>query len=173
AHPRRVGTGSPGAAQFRFHQRTAQQDHPRASAPVFAPAVAGPVRQGARACEAPAMNQSPGSLIRPAAFDVAVVRADFPILARQVNGHPLVYLDNAATTQKPLAMIDAISDYYLNHNANVHRAAHVLSDEATQAFEGARERVAGFINSPSPRQVIWTRGTTESINLVADTWGRA
>src|SRR5690554_3604567 len=70
-------------------------------------------------------------------------------------------------------MIDAISDYYLNHNANVHRAAHVLSDEATQAFEGARERVAGFINSPSPRQVIWTRGTTESINLVADTWGRA
>src|SRR5690554_2771853 len=70
-------------------------------------------------------------------------------------------------------MIDAISDYYLNHNANVHRAAHVLSDEATQAFEGARDRVAGFINSPSSRQVIWTRGTTVSINLVADTWGRA
>jgi len=106
-------------------------------------------------------------------FNVEAVRQDFPILARQVNGHPLVYLDNAATTQKPLAMIEAISDYYLNHNANVHRAAHALSDEATQAFEGARDTVAGFINSPASRQVIWTRGTTEAINLVAATWGRA
>ncbi|MDY0069073.1 MAG: cysteine desulfurase [Porticoccaceae bacterium] len=106
-------------------------------------------------------------------FDPVAVRRDFPILAREVNGHPLVYLDNAATTQKPLAMIAAISDYYLNHNANVHRAAHVLSDEATQAFEGARDTVAAFINSPASRQLIWTRGTTESINLVAATWGRA
>ncbi|MFA5630939.1 MAG: cysteine desulfurase [Porticoccaceae bacterium] len=110
---------------------------------------------------------------KSAAFDVAAVRRDFPILARQVNGHPLVYLDNAATTQKPLAVIEAISDYYLNYNANVHRAAHALSDEATQAFEGARTALAGFINSPTAQQVIWTRGTTESINLVAATWGRA
>lgn len=106
-------------------------------------------------------------------FDAEAARRDFPILARQVNGHPLVYLDNAATTQKPQVMIDAISDYYLHHNANVHRGAHLLSDEATQAFEGARDTVAGFINSPSSSQIIWTRGTTESINLVAATWGRA
>lgn len=108
-----------------------------------------------------------------AGFDVEAVRRDFPILAREANGHPLVYLDNAATTQKPLAMIEAISDYYLRYNANVHRGAHALSDEATQAFEGARDILARFINSPASRQVIWTRGTTESINLVAATWGRA
>jgi cysteine desulfurase / selenocysteine lyase len=105
-------------------------------------------------------------------FDVDRVRADFPILSRQVNGQPLIYLDNAATTQKPRAMIDAISDYYCRYNANVHRAAHVLSDEATRAFEGARDRVADFINSPSSSEVIWTRGTTEAINLVAASWGR-
>lgn len=107
------------------------------------------------------------------AFDVEAVRADFPILSRQVHGQPLVYLDNAATTQKPRAMIDAISDYYCRYNSNVHRGAHALSDEATRAFEGARETVARFINSPSAAQVIWTRGTTESINLVAATWGRS
>lgn len=117
-------------------------------------------------------NQSQAQPLTAGGFDVDRVRADFPILSRQVNGHPLVYLDNAATTQKPAAMIEAISDYYRLHNANVHRAAHALSDEATQAFEGARDRVAGFINSPASRQVIWTRGTTESINLVAATWGR-
>ncbi len=118
------------------------------------------------------MNQA-HNVSRPVAgFDVAAVRRDFPILWREANGQPLVYLDNAATTQKPQAMIDAISDYYCRYNANVHRAAHVLSDEATQAFEGARDTVARFINSPAARQVIWTRGTTEAINLVAATWGR-
>ena len=106
-------------------------------------------------------------------FDAEAVRQDFPILGREVNGRPLVYLDNAATTQKPLAMIEAISDYYLHHNANVHRAAHVLSDEATRFFEQARDTVAAFINAPASRELIWTRGTTESINLVAATWGRA
>ena len=109
----------------------------------------------------------------PLQFDAESVRRDFPILQREANGHPLVYLDNAATTQKPQAMIDAISDYYLRYNANVHRAAHLLSDEATRAFEGARDSLAGFINSPASRQVIWTRGTTESINLVASSWGGA
>ena len=118
------------------------------------------------------MNSSIAVNTQGRSFDPVAVRRDFPILARQINGHPLVYLDNAATTQKPLAMIDAISDYYLHHNANVHRAAHVLSDEATQAFEGARDTVAAFINSPASRQLIWTRGTTEAINLVAATWGR-
>ncbi|EED31648.1 cysteine desulfurase [gamma proteobacterium NOR5-3] len=104
-------------------------------------------------------------------FDVARVRADFPILREMINGQPLVYLDNAATTQKPEAVIDAIANYYRHDNANVHRGVHTLSDRATRHFEDAREKVAGFLNSPSSRQIIWTRGTTEAINLVAYSWG--
>lgn len=99
------------------------------------------------------------------------IKRDFPILQQQINGQPLVYLDNAATTQKPQVVIDAISDYYTGYNANVHRGAHTLSERATSAFEAARNTVAQFIGSRSPTQVIWTRGTTESINLVATTWG--
>ena len=105
-------------------------------------------------------------------FDVEKVRADFPILHQQVNGQPLVYLDNAATTQKPNAVIDAISDYYRNDNSNVHRGAHALADRATVKFEAAREKVARFLNAPAAKQVIWTRGTTESVNLVAASWGK-
>lgn len=105
-------------------------------------------------------------------FDVNNVRKEFPALHQLVNGHPLVYLDNAATTQKPECVIDAISDYYRKDNANVHRGAHALSDRATIAFENARKKVADFINSESVEQVIWTRGTTEAINLVAWTWAR-
>lgn len=105
-------------------------------------------------------------------FDIDSVRADFPILDQQINGHPLVYLDNAATTQKPNVVIDAISDYYRGYNANVHRGAHALSDRATAAFEQARDTIATFIGSPNSRQVIWTRGTTEAVNLVAYSWGR-
>ena len=105
-------------------------------------------------------------------FDVEKVRADFPILHQQVNGQPLVYLDNAATTQKPNIVIEAISDYYRLDNSNVHRGAHTLADRATVKFESARDKVAKFINSPSSKQIIWTRGTTESINLVATCWGR-
>jgi len=101
------------------------------------------------------------------------LRADFPILHQHVHGKPLVYLDNAATTQKPSAVIDAIDHYYRCDNANVHRAAHALSDRATQGFENARRDVANYINSPKPEQVIWTRGTTEAINLVAQSWGRS
>lgn len=104
-------------------------------------------------------------------FDVARVRADFPILREIINGQPLVYLDNAATTQKPEAVIEAIANYYRHDNANVHRGVHTLSDRATRHFEDAREKVAGFLNSPSSRQLIWTRGTTEAINLVAYSWG--
>jgi cysteine desulfurase / selenocysteine lyase len=106
-------------------------------------------------------------------FDVEKVRADFPILHQEVNGQPLVYLDNAATTQKPNAVIDAISDYYRNDNSNVHRGAHALADRATVKFEAARTKVAEFINAPEAKQIIWTRGTTESINLVASSWGKA
>ncbi len=108
-----------------------------------------------------------------AAFDAALVRRDFPILDQQVNGHPLVYLDNAATTQKPDCVIEAISNYYRRDNANVHRGVHTLSDRATHAFEQARLTVAGFLASPKPEQVIWTSGTTAAINLVASSWGRS
>lgn len=104
-------------------------------------------------------------------YDVAKVRADFPILNQQVNGHPLVYLDNAATTQKPQAVIDALVHYYTHDNSNVHRGAHTLSDRATAKFEAARKKVADFINANHAQQIIWTRGATESINLVAASWG--
>ncbi|BCD96587.1 cysteine desulfurase / selenocysteine lyase [Marinagarivorans cellulosilyticus] len=104
-------------------------------------------------------------------FDVNAVRAQFPILNQMVNGSPLVYLDSAATTQKPQSVIDAITDYYTGYNSNVHRGAHALADKATIAFEAVRQKVAAFINSPAPEQVLWTRGTTESINLVAHSWG--
>ncbi len=112
-------------------------------------------------------------LAKPLPFDAERVRADFPILHQDVNGHPLVYLDNAATTQKPRAVIQALVDYYEQDNSNVHRGAHALADRATQKFEAARVKVAEFINAAEARQVIWTRGTTESINLVAASWGRA
>ena len=106
-------------------------------------------------------------------FDAAAVRGDFPILQQAVNGRQLVYLDNAATSQKPSAVIDAVDDYYRSCNANVHRAAHALSGRATEAFEAARRTLADFINSPAAEEVIWVRGTTEGINLVAASWGRA
>lgn len=106
-------------------------------------------------------------------FDVDKIRADFPILHQQVNGQPLVYLDSAATTQKPNAVIDAISDYYRNDNSNVHRGAHALADRATVKFEAARSKVAAFLNAPDAKQIIWTRGTTEGVNLVAASWGRS
>lgn len=102
------------------------------------------------------------------------LRNDFPILRRVLpNGRSLIYFDNAATSQKPESVIRAMDDYYRRYNANVHRGVHTLSEEATAAFEAAREKVAKFINAPSPRQIIFTRGATESINLVAYTWGRA
>ncbi|WP_108125155.1 aminotransferase class V-fold PLP-dependent enzyme [Saccharospirillum mangrovi] len=105
-------------------------------------------------------------------FDLAAIRAQFPILSQQVNGKPLVYLDNGATTQKPNVVIDAICDYYRHDNANVHRGAHALSDRATAKFEGARESVRRFINAGHREEIIWTKGTTEGINLVAFSWGR-
>ncbi|MEM9624581.1 MAG: aminotransferase class V-fold PLP-dependent enzyme, partial [Pseudomonadota bacterium] len=98
----------------------------------------------------------------------ADIRADFPILQREHQNKPLVYLDNAATTQKPQAVIDALSNYYSRHNANVHRAAHFLADEATQMLEEARTLTAQFINAAQSSEVIMTRGTTEAINLVAN-----
>ena len=105
-------------------------------------------------------------------YDAQKVRADFPILAREVNGKPLVYLDNAATTQKPRQVIQAIVDYYEGYNANVHRGVHALSQEATDRYEGARAKVARFIGAERPEEIIWTRNASESLNLVAHTWAR-
>lgn len=105
-------------------------------------------------------------------FDVEKLRAEFPILQQQVHGKPLVYLDNAATTQKPQCVINAVSQYYQITNSNVHRGAHALADQATAEFEGARETVARFINA-SREEIIWTRGTTESLNIVANCYGRS
>jgi cysteine desulfurase/selenocysteine lyase len=116
----------------------------------------------------PAAERAPG---RPP-FDLERVRADFPILARRVHGHPLVYLDNAATTQKPRAVLDAIARCYGEYNANVARGVHTLSQEATAAYEGARETVARFLGAASPAEVVFVRGTTEAINLVGSAWGR-
>ena len=104
---------------------------------------------------------------------VEQVREDFPILASLVRGKPLVYLDNAATTQKPQTVIDAITRFYSAENANIHRGVHYLSEQATVAFDAVRTHVATFLNAPSPRQIIFTRGTTESINLVAQSFGRS
>jgi len=103
-----------------------------------------------------------------AAFDVEAVRRDFPILSQQVNGKPLVYLDNGASAQKPVAVLDAMDRYYREMHSNVHRGAHTLGDRATAAFEGARETVRNFVSAASTREIIWTRGTTEAINLVAN-----
>ena len=105
-------------------------------------------------------------------FDVATVRKDFPILGRSLRGHPLTYLDNAATSQKPLAVIKALERYYSEQNANVHRGVHLLSEEATTAYEAARASVAKFLGLKDTRGCVFVRGATEGINLVAECWGR-
>lgn len=112
----------------------------------------------------------PARSVRP---DWERVRSDFPILDQQVHGHPLIYFDNAATSQKPRAVIEALRRFYERDNANVHRGIHELSNRATAAYEAARARAARFIHARSPEEIIFTRGTTESINLVAHAWGNA
>ena len=103
-------------------------------------------------------------------LDVNKIREDFPILQREVYGKPLVYLDNAATTQKPLCVLDAMREEYLNVNANVHRGVHYLSQQATDLHEAAREKVRAFINAKKTEEIVFTRGTTEAINLVASSF---
>src|SRR5688572_8769036 len=105
-------------------------------------------------------------------LDVYAIRQQFPILNREVKGRPLVYFDNAATSQKPQAVIDALVNYYTNYNANIHRGIHTLAEEATLAYEATRDTVQQFIHASSREEIIFTRGTTEGINLVANTWGR-
>ncbi|MGH7572907.1 MAG: aminotransferase class V-fold PLP-dependent enzyme, partial [Gemmatimonadota bacterium] len=104
---------------------------------------------------------------------VAELKAEFPVLGQEVNGHPLAYLDSAASSQKPAAVIDAVRDYYRTDHANVHRGAHTLSVRATERYEGARRRMARFVNAGRADEIVFTRSTTESINLVAMAWGRA
>src|SRR5580704_9295139 len=112
----------------------------------------------------------PSSPTAPA-FDVIARRAEFPALGQQVHGRPLVYLDNAATTQRPRAVIDALVRYYEHDNANVHRGVHTLSERATRLHDAGRETVRAFVNAGSTREVVFTRNATESINLVSRTWG--
>ena len=106
-------------------------------------------------------------------LDVSKIRAEFPILHQEVNGKPLVYFDNAATTQKPQRVIKALTDYYSGYNANIHRGIHTLAEKATSAFEDSRKAVKGFINAPEAEEIIFTYGTTDGINLIASTFGRA
>lgn len=106
-------------------------------------------------------------------LDPHVLRGDFPILRREVNGKPLVYFDNAASSQKPRQVIEAMTEYYFNHHANVHRGAHTLSVEATEMYEGVRRKVARFLGAADPASVIFTRNTTEAMNLVAHSWARS
>ena len=106
-----------------------------------------------------------------AVWDTARIQQDFPILSREVHGKPLVYLDSAATTQRPVSVVEAVRKFDLTHNANVHRGVHLLSQEATQAYEGAREKVRRFLNAASVREILFVRGTTEAINLVSNSFG--
>jgi len=114
---------------------------------------------------------SPNAETTQATVDWETLRSDFPILNQSVNGHPLVYLDNAASSQKPQIVIDAIRTHYECDNANVHRGIHELSNRATEVYEGARQRITEYLNAVSREEIIFTRGTTESLNLVAQTWG--
>src|SRR5579862_8599261 len=108
----------------------------------------------------------------PDSLDVRRLREDFPILRQAVHGKPLVYLDNANTSQKPLDVLNALDRYYREYNANIHRATHLLSEKATRAYEDARARIARFINADSAHEIVYVRGCTEGINLVASSWGR-
>jgi cysteine desulfurase / selenocysteine lyase len=110
--------------------------------------------------------------LAPRQFDASAIRRDFPILEETVNGHPLVWLDNAATTQKPRAVIERLKYFYEHENSNIHRAAHTLAARATDAYEAARATVARFLNASSPSEIVFVRGATEAINLVAQSWGR-
>ncbi len=107
-----------------------------------------------------------------APFDVNLARRDFPILREQVNGRPLIWLDNAATTQKPQSVIDRLTYFYEHENSNIHRAAHEMAARATEAYEAARDKVRRFLNAPSANEIVFVRGATEAINLVAQSWGR-
>jgi cysteine desulfurase/selenocysteine lyase len=151
---------------------TAGSVPPAAGAPTyyFADRIEPPGRRSAEAMQgaAPGVGADPHP-----PFDVRLVRRDFPILTERVNGHQLVWFDNAATTQKPQAVIDRLAHFYRHENSNIHRAAHELAARATDAYEGARKTVARFIGAESEKNIVFVRGATEAINLVAKSWGKA
>src|SRR6187431_1019263 len=118
------------------------------------------------------MNAAVTATRSATALDVAAIRRDFPILHQNVNGKPLVYLDNAASSQRPKSVIDSISRYYEHDHANVHRGVHTLSQRATDAYEGARETIRRFINARDTKEIVFVRGTTEAVNLVAQSFLR-
>jgi len=120
-------------------------------------------------------NQNTAINISPDAsrFDIEKIRADFPILNQQIHGKPLVYLDNAATSQKPTQVIDVLDTYYRETNSNIHRGVHSLSEKATAEYESARNKVKEFINAESTQEIVFVHGTTEAINLVAQSFGRS
>jgi len=120
-----------------------------------------------------AAQESQRSIARPSRWDVEAVRKDFPILARKIHGKPLVYFDNGATSQKPRAVIDALSRYYAEENSNIHRGVHYLSERATGLYEEAREKLRRFVNAARQQEIVFVRGTTEAINLVAQSYGRS
>jgi cysteine desulfurase/selenocysteine lyase len=129
-----------------------------------------PVVSGPKTVQAP--SSLPGLNLDAGLFDVHSIRRDFPILRERVNGRPLIWLDNAATTQKPQSVIDRISYFYEHENSNIHRAAHELAARATDAYEGARDKVRRFVNASSSKEIVFARGATEAVNLVAQSWGR-
>ncbi|WP_244487504.1 MULTISPECIES: cysteine desulfurase [unclassified Aureimonas] len=140
-----------------------------APTPAFAPLPASPASVASQADPRPLTGGAP----IPAGFDVHAVRRDFPALHQSVNGKPLVWLDNAATTHKPQSVIDATSEFYSRHNSNIHRAAHTLAARSTDLFEGARDKLRDFIGAASSKEIVFLRGTTEAINLVANSYGGA
>ena len=142
---------------------------PAIANPTAVPASAAPFVPGESFEFAPELVPELNSTARP--FEPRSIRGDFPILQEKVNGRPLIWLDNAATTQKPQAVIDRLSEFYEHENSNIHRAAHALAARASDAYEAARDKVRRFINAPSDREIVFVRGTTEGVNLVAKSWG--
>ncbi|KQU31102.1 cysteine desulfurase [Methylobacterium sp. Leaf94] len=162
------GDAASASGDYYFLSDSSPTQSQRASRPHASPR-AEPSRHGGPAPRVSSHESSPVA----APFDVERVRKDFPALHQSVNGHPLVWLDNAATTHKPQSVIDATSEFYARHNSNIHRAAHTLAARSTDLFEGGREKVRRFLNAPSKDNIVFLRGTTEAINLVANAYGRA
>ena len=179
---RRLRRPLPGAPPVRLRRRRRRRQPPgpppatRSISSVMAAAIRAPVdaapAQAQERRKATNRNYSPATETTRQPFDPYRVKRDFPILQQQVHGKPLIWLDNAATTQKPQSVIDRLSHFYEYENSNIHRAAHALAARSTDAYEAAREKVRRFLKAPSVKDIIFVRGATEGINLVAQAWGR-
>jgi cysteine desulfurase/selenocysteine lyase len=175
-----AGVPSAGASPTSFHEPTwgavpSLAEPPPAAVPIGAPSAApSPATSGVTPSSAYGFDPQIVPDMAPSArpFDAASIKRDFPILQERVHGRPVVWLDNAATTQKPQSVIDRISYFYEHENSNIHRAAHTLAARASDAYEAARDKVRRFLNAPSAKEIIFVRGATEGINLVAQSWGR-